>query len=82
MIGLVGPGPLFDTALTGLAVVIMVSIAVFAGLFMFTDSKVVRWEAAVLLIAYFATMPFTISEEVDCVEEPTAQVCVEQAVGD
>lgn len=82
VIGLVGPGPLFDATLTGLAVVIMVAIAVFAGLFMFTDRKVVRWEAAVLLIAYFATMPFTISEEVDCVEEPTAEVCVEQAVDD
>lgn len=82
VIGIVGPGPVNDAALTGTAVVIMIGIAIFAGLFMITDRKVVRWEAAALLVAYLLTMPLTISEEFDCAAEPTAVECVAGATLD
>lgn len=78
VIGLSGPGPMGDIALTGIAVLIMVGIAIFAGLFMVTDKAVVRWEAAALLIAYLASMPLTFEAPVDCDEEPSAVECVDE----
>lgn len=76
VIGVFGPGPMNDLALTGTAVIIMIGIAIFAGLFMLTDRKVVRWEAAALLAAYLLTMPLTISTDADCDDEPQAIECV------
>lgn len=75
LIGLIGPGPLLDGNLAGIATIIMLGVALSAALFMVTDQRVVRWEAAFLLVAYLVTMPFTISEEVDCEETPTDIAC-------
>jgi len=76
IIALVGPGPVLDGNLTGLATIIMIGAVVLSGLFMLTKAAVVRWEAAVLLAAYLISMPFTISDPNEC--EPDAAVeCVE-----
>lgn len=79
VLGLVGPGPLDDPTLAGLATVIMVVVVALAAGFLLTGGKVVRWQAAVLLTLYFATMPFTVSTEVDCDEDPDAAECIDQA---
>lgn len=65
VIAFVGPGQILDQNLTGLATILMVGVALMAGLFMITRNKVVRWEAILLLIAYFATIPFT-AGGIDC----------------
>lgn len=77
VLGLLGPGPLEDNNLSGLATYIMISVVVIAALFLYTGGRVVRWQAAALLLLYLGTMPFTISTTVDCAEEPEAQECVE-----
>jgi len=79
VLGLLGPGPLEDNNLAGLATIIMVAVVITAGVFLITGGKVVRWQAVVLLVAYFAAMPFTVSTEVDCAEEPDAVECVSTA---
>jgi len=76
IISLVGPGPVLDSNLTGVATGIMVGAVVLAGLFMITKASVVRWEAAVLLLAYLVSMPFTISDSTDC-ETSEAADCVD-----
>lgn len=78
VVGITGPSEVDDAALLGTAVLIMVGVAVFAGLFMLTDRKVVRWEAAALLVGYLVSMPLTISEEVTCTDEEQAIECVEE----
>ncbi|MEQ8716199.1 MAG: calcium/sodium antiporter [Acidimicrobiales bacterium] len=65
VIGLIGPGPLIDSNLAGLATWIMVGVSVAGALFMFTGLKVVRWEAALLLVVYVATIPFLVSDDED-----------------
>lgn len=66
VIGLVGPGPVVDTNLTGIATIIMLVVVGLSGIFMLTREAVARWEAVVLLAIYLISMPFTISEPVDC----------------
>jgi len=65
VLGLLGPGPLQDPNLAGIATVIMVAVVVVAAAFLLTGGRVVRWQAVVLLLIYFATMPFTVSTEDD-----------------
>jgi len=80
VLGLVGPGPLDDDKLTGIATYIMLGVVVLAALFLLTGGKVVRWQAAVLLMAYFAAMPFTASTESDCdslSKVDTSSECIE-----
>lgn len=79
VLGLLGPGPLEDNNLAGLATIIMVAVVLIAAAFLLSGGKVVRWQAIVLLVAYFAAMPFTVSTEVDCAEEPDAVECVNTA---
>lgn len=76
IISLVGPGPIVDGNLTGLATVIMIGAVLLAGVFMITKAVVVRWEAAALLLAYFISMPFTISDATEC-EAGVDTDCVE-----
>jgi len=76
IIALVGPGPVVDTNMTGVATAIMIGAVLLAGLFMVTKAAVVRWEAVVLLGAYLISMPFTISDAADC-ETDAAVECVE-----
>lgn len=77
VLGLLGPGPLEDNNLAGLATIIMISVVLIAAVFLYTGGRVVRWQAAALLLIYLITMPFTISTTIDCAEEPEAQECVE-----
>ena len=77
VLGLLGPGPLEDNNLSGLATYIMLAVVLIAATFLYTGGRVVRWQAATLLAIYLASMPFTISTTVDCAEEPEAQECVE-----
>ena len=55
--GLVGPGPLADPTIVGFATVLMVAVALLATLFMASGRRVVRWEAAVLLVGYLVCVP-------------------------
>lgn len=66
VLGLLGPGPLDDANLSGLATVIMVVVVVLAAIFLISGGRVVRWQAAVLLGLYLATMPFTASTDLGC----------------
>lgn len=68
VLGLVGPGPLEDQNLAGLATIIMVVVVLLAAAFLLSGGKVVRWQAAVLLVIYLVTMPFTVSTEDDCLD--------------
>ena len=77
VLSLLGPGPLEDNNLAGLATIIMISVVLIAAVFLYTGGRVVRWQAAALLLIYLGTMPFTISTTIDCAEEPEAQECVE-----
>jgi cation:H+ antiporter len=56
--GLAGPGQLTDPTIVGLATTVMVVLAVAATVFMVTGKRVARWEGALLLVAYAATIPF------------------------
>jgi cation:H+ antiporter len=56
--GIAGPGQLTDPTIVGLATIIMVVLAVGATVFMITGKRVARWEGALLLVAYAATIPF------------------------
>lgn len=56
---LVGPAVLTDTSLTGIAVVLMVGIAMVSGFFLRTARSVTRSEGIVLLALYLAVMPLT-----------------------
>lgn len=76
VLGLVGPGPLVDDTLAGLATIIMLAVVVVAAVFLVSSGRVVRWQAAVLLLIYFATMPFTASTEEFC-ESDDETVCFE-----
>lgn len=55
--GLVGPGPVSDTSLTSIGVLLMVVVAVGTTIAMMTARRVVRWEGAVLLTTYIAVLP-------------------------
>jgi cation:H+ antiporter len=59
--GLAGPGQLTDPTIVGLATAVMVALAVAATVFMVTGKRVARWEGALLLVAYAATIPFLAS---------------------
>jgi cation:H+ antiporter len=56
--GVTGPGALTDPDLTGLAVYLMVGIAIVATVFMVTGRRVARSEGAVLLLGYAVAIPF------------------------
>jgi cation:H+ antiporter len=58
LIGFLGGGTSIDPTIAGAGVIVMVAIAVVATGFMMTGKRVVRWEGAVLLLAYAATLPF------------------------
>lgn len=79
VLGLLGPGPLEDNTLAGLATIIMIAVVLVAAVFMISGGRIVRWQAAVLLVIYLATMPFTASTEIDCDESAgtsTGEACV------
>ena len=80
VLGLLGPGPLEDASLAGLATIVMIGVVLIAAIFLYTGGRVVRWQAATLLLIYLVSMPFTISTTVDCAEEPEAQECVDSVV--
>lgn len=66
VVALVGPGPLVDGNLSGLAVWIMVGISVSAWLLMFRGDGLERWwEGALLLAVYLVSLPFLISDDPD-----------------
>jgi cation:H+ antiporter len=56
--GFAGPGLLQDPGLTGLAVYLMVGVAVLATIFMVTGRRVARPEGAALLLLYAGAVPF------------------------
>lgn len=80
VLGLVGPGPLADDTLAGLATIIMIAVVAIAAIFLLTGGRVVRWQAVVLLLIYFITMPFTASTE-DCTTESADDCVVETGFG-
>ena len=87
VVALVGPGPLVDGNLSGLAVWIMVGISVSAWLLMFRGKGLERWwEGAFLLAVYLVSLPFLISEDPGDAEEgapgSTAIVVVAQSDSD
>ncbi len=53
----IGPGQLADPAVMGPALLLMVAVAALATVFMATGRIVQRWEGAVLLVGYLATLP-------------------------
>lgn len=55
-VALIGPGRLADPELTGLAVGVMVGVAIAAWAFMASGREVVRWEAALLLATWVVTL--------------------------
>ena len=54
---LAGPGRVDDPSLTGVAVVLMLAVAVFATISMITGRRVVRAEGMLLLVVYVAMLP-------------------------
>ena len=78
VLGLLGPGPLEDDTLAGLATIIMIAVVLIAAVFLYTGGRVVRWQAAALLAIYLASMPFTVTTVIDCAEEPEAEECSDQ----
>ena len=81
VVALVGPGPLADGNLSGLAVWIMVGISVAAWVLMFRGDGLERWwEGAFLLAVYLVSLPFLISDhEEEAVDAPPAVEMVEVA---
>jgi len=57
-VALIAPGPLESGAVVGLGAVTMVVAGLVAWLLLGTGRALVRWEAAVLLAAYLALLPF------------------------
>jgi cation:H+ antiporter len=57
----VGAGQQVGPSVTTIAVPLMAIVAIVATFFMITGKRVVRWEAAVLIAAYLATLPFIAS---------------------
>jgi len=57
VMGLIGPGEVTDSALTGFGSAIMLAVVLASALFMLTGRTVVRWEAIVLLVTYAVTLP-------------------------
>ena len=80
VLGLLGPGPLEDPNLAGLATIIMVVVVLLAALFLYTGGRIVAWQAGVLLVLYFVTIPFTISTTDECDDDPSAEECAATAV--
>lgn len=69
LVALLGPGPLVDGNLSGLAVWIMVGISVAAWLLMFGGNGLERWwEGAMLLAVYLVSLPFLVSDDPDKAE--------------
>ncbi|MYG94346.1 MAG: sodium:calcium antiporter [Acidimicrobiia bacterium] len=63
VVALVGPGPLLDSNLSGLAVWIMVGVSVGAWVLMYEGEGLQRWwEGALLLAVYLVSLPFLISD--------------------
>ncbi len=81
VVALVGPGPLVDGNLSGLAVWIMVGISISAWLFMFRGDGLERWwEGAILLAVYLVSLPLLISDNPDEAEHGASDVPVLEAV--
>jgi cation:H+ antiporter len=57
LIALVAPRALSDPDLTGLAAIAMVAAALLTTLFLVTDRRLSRWEAALLLGTYAGLLP-------------------------
>ena len=77
VLGLLGPGPLEDDNLAGLATIVMVVVVLLAAAFLLTSGRIVRWQAIVLLTIYAVTMPLTASTEDECDRDPGSEDCVE-----
>ncbi len=54
---LVGPGPILDPSLAGTATYLMVGVSLLVWLAMWTQHRISRWEAIVLLAIYAAVLP-------------------------
>lgn len=66
LVALLGPGPLVDDNLTGLAVWIMVGVSVGAWLLMSRGGGLERWwEGALLVAVYVVSLPLLISDDPD-----------------
>ncbi len=80
LVALLGPGPLADENLSGLAVWVMAGISVGAWLLMFEGRGLERWwEGAVLVVVYLASLPFLISDEPEVTgqaDSPAVEVTV------
>lgn len=79
VLGFLGPGPLEDENLAGLATYVMVIVVVISAAFLLSAGKIVRWQAILLLAIYFTTMPLTVSTEPDCDSTDGAEDC-QQAI--
>lgn len=77
VLGLLGPGPLEDGNLAGLATIVMVVVVLLAAAFLLTSGRIVRWQAVVLLAIYGVTMPLTASTKEDCERVPGSDDCIE-----
>ncbi len=75
VLGILGPGPLEDDKLAGLATIIMIGVVLIAGMFLYTGGRVLRWQALALLALYLVTMPLTISTTDDCSDESPGEEC-------
>lgn len=80
VLGILGPGPLEDDNLAGLATLIMIAVVAIAAAFLYTGGRVVRWQAAGLLVVYLVSMPFTISTTVTCEDERVVSTAEECAI--
>ncbi len=76
LVAFLGPGPLDDGNLSGLAAWIMVGISVGAWLLMFRGGGLKRWwEGALLLAVYVVSLPFLVSDQ----PQETAQDALHEA---
>lgn len=63
VMALIGPGMLTDENLAGLATLVMLAVTGLAIVFMISSRRIVRWEGAVLVATYVLAIPFLISTE-------------------
>lgn len=58
LLAIVAPGPFADPDIAGLAAWLMVATAIVGAVLFGTQRRLVRWEAAVLIVAYCLMLPF------------------------
>lgn len=80
VLGLVGPGPLSDGNLAGIATWIMIAVVLIAAAFIITGQRVQRIQAVVLLAIYAITMPFTASTDESTSDQNAMEIPFASAV--